>query len=128
MSSSRLEAEKDKVVVPMTIEEYCIKHNNNKNDDAQDFADFYDDDYDYDDDDDEEDDEDYGDVDDPIEESDEKVSELQASGSQADGTKVAKNEEDSGNEELWSYSDIVLFWFAFLSLYLFFTTDCFIVF
>lgn len=53
MSASRLEAEKDNVVVPTTLEEYCIKHKN-KPDIDNDFADYYvdedyDDDYDVDD-------------------------------------------------------------------------------
>ena len=55
MLLSRTEAEKDKVVVPLTQEDYCIKTKVQTKDDPQDFGDFYDDyDFDNDDDDDEE--------------------------------------------------------------------------
>lgn len=42
-----MEAEKDNVVVPTTLEEYCIKHKNKPagGHEEQDMADFYDDDY-----------------------------------------------------------------------------------
>jgi ubiquitin-conjugating enzyme E2 R len=57
VTASRLEAERDKVVVPTTLEEYCIKHRNKPNETEADMTDFYDDDYgdDMDDDEDEED-------------------------------------------------------------------------
>jgi len=59
VAASRSEAEKDNVVVPLTMEEYCIKAKSKPP--AQeniDMTDFYDDDYDIDDEYDEEDDED----------------------------------------------------------------------
>lgn len=58
VTASRLEAEKDNVVVPTTLEEYCIKHRSKPNEMETDMTDFYDDDYGDDMDDDEED-EDY---------------------------------------------------------------------
>lgn len=62
VSASRSEAEKDNVVVPTTIEEYCIKHKNKPQEVETDMTDFYDDDYgDEMDDEDIEDDEDYKD-------------------------------------------------------------------
>lgn len=54
VTASRLDAEKDNVVVPTTIEEYCIKHKDKPAETDTDMTDFYDDDYDFDDDDDEE--------------------------------------------------------------------------
>jgi len=54
--ASRLDAEKEGVVVPMTLEEYCIKHKAQPQTEETDITDFYDDDYDIDDD---EDDQDY---------------------------------------------------------------------
>lgn len=47
MAASKLEAEKDNVVVPTTLEEYCIKHKHKpaNESDEPDMADFYDDDY-----------------------------------------------------------------------------------
>ena len=47
VAASKLEAEKDNVVVPTTLEEYCIKHKHKPTDDADepDMGDFYDDDY-----------------------------------------------------------------------------------
>jgi len=52
---SRLEADKDNVVVPLTKEDYCIKTKVNRDqDNAVDFGDFYDD-YDFDNDDDDDD-------------------------------------------------------------------------
>lgn len=63
VAASRYEAEKDNVVVPTTIEEYCIKHKSKPPEMEADLADFYDDDYgDMDDDD---DDLDESDEDDP---------------------------------------------------------------
>ncbi|RWS26479.1 ubiquitin-conjugating enzyme E2 R2-like protein [Leptotrombidium deliense] len=55
--ASRLEAEKDNVTVPTTIEEYCIKHKSKPQEVDAHLTDFYDDDYDMDDDDDEDEDE-----------------------------------------------------------------------
>lgn len=57
VAASRAEAEKDNVVVPTTLEEYCIQHKTRNSD----IDDFYVDDlgYDMDDDDDEYDDENY---------------------------------------------------------------------
>lgn len=49
MSLSRLEAERDGVVVPLTQEDYCIKTKVKKDVENVDMADFYDDDYDVDD-------------------------------------------------------------------------------
>ena len=52
VAASKLEAEKDDVIVPTTLEEYCIKHKH-KPDLDMDLADYYvDEDYDDDDDDD----------------------------------------------------------------------------
>ena len=76
VSASRSEAEKDNVVVPLTLEDYCIKTKAPVVESTLDMADFYDDDYDLDDDDDVE----YADDDDEAEE---------------DG-------EDSGNDNSWS--------------------------
>ena len=45
VTASKLEAEKDNVVVPTTLEEYCIKHKHRSDDVETDLADFYDDDY-----------------------------------------------------------------------------------
>lgn len=60
--ASRQEAEKDNVVVPTTIEEYCVKHNAKPNECETDMTDFYDDDYGDDlDDDDNEEEEEYND-------------------------------------------------------------------
>ncbi|CAG0887691.1 unnamed protein product [Darwinula stevensoni] len=56
---SRVEAEKDGVVVPLTLEDYCVKPKEKPASDSVDLADFYDDDYDLDDDDDD-DGSDYG--------------------------------------------------------------------
>lgn len=62
MAASRLEAEKDNVVVPTTLEEYCIKHKSKPAETEADMTDFYDDDYADDmDDDDEDDEEEYND-------------------------------------------------------------------
>lgn len=57
VAASRLEAEKDNVIVPTTLEEYCIQHKSKQNQDMDDLNDFYDDDMCYmnDDDDDDED-------------------------------------------------------------------------
>ena len=57
MTASRLEAEKDQVVVPTTLEEYCIKHRTKPTEMETDMTDFYDDDYGDDIEDDDEDDE-----------------------------------------------------------------------
>ncbi|KAJ8873258.1 hypothetical protein PR048_026892 [Dryococelus australis] len=67
VSAARLEAEKDGVVVPVTLEDYCIK-TRVKQPEHSDMADFYDDDYDLDDDDDDDDDSDadYEDGDDSV--------------------------------------------------------------
>jgi len=62
VTASRQEAEKDNVRVPMTIEEYCIKHITKPQQVVDtDMTDFYDDDYGDDMDDDDEDQEDYND-------------------------------------------------------------------
>jgi len=53
--ASRIEAEKDNVIVPTTLEEYCIKHKTKQNNDFDDLNDFYDDDMCYMNDDDDED-------------------------------------------------------------------------
>lgn len=45
MAASKLEAEKDNVVVPTTLEEYCIKHRNKPQEQEQELSDFYADDY-----------------------------------------------------------------------------------
>lgn len=109
VAASQIEAEKDKVHVPTTVEEYCIKHNNPKSDDIGDCLDFYDEDGDYED--------DYEDLDD---EEDEEEEDIDADSGQeqtsVDDNKQAVNaesecnidkskqklkcEEDSGNEEL----------------------------
>ena len=47
-----MEAEKDNVVVPLTLEDYCIKTKAPMTESTLDMADFYDDDYDLDDEDD----------------------------------------------------------------------------
>lgn len=52
VAGSRAEAEKDNVVVPLTLEDYCIKTKAPVTESTLDMADFYDDDYDLDDDDD----------------------------------------------------------------------------
>ena len=110
MVASQQEAEKDKVHVPTTIEEYCIKHNHSKSDEIQDFADNFYDDYDmddYDDDNLDEDDDEAGDL-----ETDEEadvntakpadVQNSQPADCLMEKTKLVKQkvEEDSGNEEL----------------------------
>ena len=67
VSAARLEAEKDGVVVPLTLEDYCIKTKVKPPEHSVDMTDFYDDDYDLDDEDEEDDDSgdgDYGDGDD----------------------------------------------------------------
>lgn len=48
MAASKVEAEKDGVVVPMTLEDYCIKTQVKPPESAVDMTDFYDDDYDLD--------------------------------------------------------------------------------
>ena len=45
MSASRVDAERDQVVVPVTLEDYCIKTQARPDAEAVDIADFYDDDY-----------------------------------------------------------------------------------
>ena len=55
MLLSRSEAERDNVVVPLTLEDYCIKTKVKPDTEHVDMADFYDDDYDIDDDDDDDD-------------------------------------------------------------------------
>lgn len=106
MVTSQQEAEKDKVHVPTTIEEYCIKHNHSKSDEIQDFTDFYDD---YDDDyhlEEDDDDDDAEDLESDEEQTVNKPASLAdvANGQQAnclaEKTKLVKQEEDSGNEEL----------------------------
>jgi len=57
VSSTKAEADKDKVIVPTTLAEYCITAKPKASDSNMDMTDFYDDDY-MDDDDDEDDDED----------------------------------------------------------------------
>ncbi len=68
MQASKAEAEKDQVVVPTTMEEYCMKPKkpvSSSQHDNIEIDDFYDDDvYDMDDDDEEEDEEDFDDDDD----------------------------------------------------------------
>lgn len=59
--ATRLEAEKDNVVVPTTIEEYCIKAKPRPQETETDMTDFYDDDYGDDMDEDEENDEEFND-------------------------------------------------------------------
>merc|ERR1712080_447336 len=57
VAASHTEADKDQVVVPLTMEEYCIKAKSRPvASDNIDMTDFYDDDYDIDDDEDDEDD------------------------------------------------------------------------
>lgn len=63
VAASKIEAEKDGVVVPMTLEDYCIKTQVKPAENAIDMTDFYDDDYDIEDDD-ESDNPDYEDADD----------------------------------------------------------------
>lgn len=58
VSATHAEAVKDNVIVPMTLEEYCIKHTAKPSEQESDLNDFYDDDY-GDDMDDEEQEEDY---------------------------------------------------------------------
>ena len=74
VSASRSEAEKDNVVVPLTLEDYCIKTKAPVTESTLDMADFYDDDYDLD------DDEEYPD----------------------DGDEAEEDAEDSGNDNSWS--------------------------
>ncbi|KAK8391005.1 hypothetical protein O3P69_016982 [Scylla paramamosain] len=62
--SSRVEAERDGVVVPLTQEDYCIKTKVKPDAEPVDMYDFYDDDYDIDDDDEEEEEEDLSEIDD----------------------------------------------------------------
>ena len=71
MLRSKLDAEKDGVKVPTTVQDYCVKSKPVKSD-SDDFTDFYDDDYADDMDDDEDDDDD-----------------------------AMEYSEDSGNEETW---------------------------
>ncbi|CAB3385142.1 Hypothetical predicted protein [Cloeon dipterum] len=52
VAATKVEAEKDGVVVPTTLEAYCIKTQVKAQESAVDMTDFYDDDYDVDDDDD----------------------------------------------------------------------------
>ena len=62
VQAARLEAEKDGIKVPLTLEDYCIKTaktpSNSSSNHVIEMSDFYDDDYDLDDYDDDEDDED----------------------------------------------------------------------
>merc|ERR1711970_1423840 len=59
VAASHAEADRDQVVVPLTMEEYCIKAKSRPMaSDNIDMTDFYDDDYDIDDDEDEEEDDD----------------------------------------------------------------------
>ncbi|KAG8230528.1 hypothetical protein J437_LFUL011530 [Ladona fulva] len=50
VAASRLEADRDNVVVPITLEDYCIKTKVKPPENSVDMTDFYDDDYDLDDD------------------------------------------------------------------------------
>lgn len=50
VAASRVEADKDNVVVPVTLEDYCIKTKVKPPENSVDMTDFYDDDYDLDDD------------------------------------------------------------------------------
>lgn len=59
VSATRVEAERDNVVVPTTLEEYCIKHKAKPSEQEADMTDFYDDDYGDDMDEEEEEEEDY---------------------------------------------------------------------
>lgn len=43
--ATQSEAEKDNVIVPTTLEEYCIKHRDKPKEQESDMTDFYDDDY-----------------------------------------------------------------------------------
>lgn len=107
--ASQQEAEKDKVHVPTTIEEYCIKHNHSKSDEI-DFTDNFYDEYDMDDEyeDLEEDEDDADDLESDQEQTVNKpanpvdVQNGQPANCLAEKTKLAKQkvEEDSGNEEL----------------------------
>lgn len=64
VSSTKAEAEKDEVVVPMTLAEYCVTVKPKPSENNMDMTDFYDDDYmDDDDDDEDEDDQMYDDAD-----------------------------------------------------------------
>jgi hypothetical protein len=63
VSAARLEAEKDGVVVPLTLEDYCIKTKVKPPEHSVDMTDFYDDDYDLDDEDEEEEENESGDGD-----------------------------------------------------------------
>ena len=74
MAGSRAEAEKDNVVVPLTLEDYCIKTKAPVTESTLDMADFYDDDYDLDDDDDD----------------------------NVDDDDAEEDGEDSGNDNSWS--------------------------
>ncbi|KAI5711376.1 hypothetical protein M8J75_016557 [Diaphorina citri] len=57
VSGGRIEADKDGVKIPMTLEDYCIKAKTRPADTSMDMTDFYVDDYDLDDDDDEDEEE-----------------------------------------------------------------------
>lgn len=63
VSSTHAEAVKDNVIVPTTLEDYCIKHTVKPSEQDTDLTDFYDDDYgdDMEDDEEEDEEEDYGD-------------------------------------------------------------------
>lgn len=61
VSSTHAEATKDNVIVPMTLEEYCIKHTAKPSEQESDMTDFYDDDYGDDMEDEDEEDDDYDD-------------------------------------------------------------------
>lgn len=97
MSATRLEADRDNVTVPTTIDEYCVKHRQKVVDDSAtsaeaDMTDFYDDDYDDDLEDDEEDEE--------VEEEEDagRGDGLQV-GRRSTGPPHYKDDDDSGNGE-----------------------------
>ncbi|XP_050044211.1 ubiquitin-conjugating enzyme E2 R2 isoform X1 [Dermacentor andersoni] len=97
VSATRLEADRDNVTVPTTIDEYCVKHRQKVVDDSAtsaeaDMTDFYDDDYDDDLEDDEEDEE--------VEEEEDagRGDGLQV-GRRSTGAPHYKDDDDSGNGE-----------------------------
>ncbi|XP_064474535.1 ubiquitin-conjugating enzyme E2 R2-like isoform X1 [Ornithodoros turicata] len=84
VSSTRIEADRDNVTVPMTIDEYCVKHRQKLPDDPAsaaeaDMTDFYDDDYD-----------------DDLEDDEEEDEEEEERGDTGPG---GRDDEDSGNGE-----------------------------
>ncbi|KAH6938660.1 hypothetical protein HPB50_011596 [Hyalomma asiaticum] len=97
VSATRLEADRDNVTVPTTIDEYCVKHRQKVTDDSAmsaeaDMTDFYDDDYDDDLEDDEEDEE-------VEEEEDAGRGDGHQVGRRSTGPPHYKDDDDSGNGE-----------------------------